>query len=1165
MRLSKIKLSGFKSFVDPTTITLPSNLVGVVGPNGCGKSNVIDAIRWVMGETSAKNLRGDAMTDVIFSGSANRKPVGAATIELFFDNTDGTISGQFAGYSEISVRRTVTRDGTSQYYLNNVRCRRKDVISIFLGTGLGPRSYSIIEQGMISRLIESKPEELRAHIEEAAGISKYKERRRETENRIRHTRDNLDRLNDLREEVEKQINHLQRQAKQAERHKKLKDEQHELEAQLLGIRLQEHDQSLQNVRMEFEQYQTGYEAAVASQRRVESETEAVREKQHEASEALSETQASHYKVDMEISQLQQGIEHNKATTDRQQHDLREAEQQLGAINHEIEVDEEQLRQLDARLQEITPSLDRIREASASSSETLEGAERELNQWRQSWQECSAAIFESQRTTEVEQARIQHLDEKQQELTRRRQIAEAELGDLSVDSLEDQLGEKVRGESESATKVENLSRGLQELNSQVLNLRDAEKSATAELEDSRNELESYKARLMTLEALQKAALGQDKEAVENWLNSHSLKDKPRLGQQIVVESPWEKAAETVLGEFLQAVSVDQFESHLEGQLPEGDLVLLGGSVEVDSFGTQDTLLSKVQNAGSAAGLLADVRLAHSLADALRMRHNLSGAQSIITPDGYWISRHWIKISSGDEEQGGVITREQDIRELQSEISDFEQAVARYEQRRVDTRAQIERQEAARTEMQSEHGSSVQVHAQAKAALDAFRQEVGKTRSRQSALSEDLQSIKREFETVSAHIREAQVRLSQASEQSTEQDNRRSALRSQEETLNEAVNAARAEAEQERQRLQELTIELETRRSSRDSASTTLERATAAKSQLAERIESLTGSISSHQQPLEKLQEKLQGELERKIEVDGLLKQRHQSLDHVNGQLQQLDSQRSNCDKTVNEAREQVDAKRMLVREIEVRREGIAEQFAGLNLELATVLEALPEDATADAWEERFEKVGRSIERLGNVNLLAIEEFEEQSERKVYLDNQFEDLTSALETLESAIRKIDRETRTRFQETFDNVNAGMKRIFPRLFGGGHAYLALDGEDILSAGVTVMAQPPGKRNSHIHLLSGGEKALTAVALVFAIFELNPAPFCLLDEVDAPLDDANVGRFCDIVKEMSESVQFIFITHNKITMELSKQLMGVTMHEPGVSRIVSVDIDEAVKLAAV
>ena len=1166
MRLSKLKLSGFKSFVDPTTILLPSNLVGVVGPNGCGKSNVIDAVRWVMGESSAKNLRGDNMTDVIFNGSSQRKPVGSASIELFFDNTDGTITGQFAGYAEISIRRKVSRDGTSQYFLNNVRCRRKDIVSIFLGTGLGPRSYSIIEQGMISRLIEAKPDDLRAHLEEAAGISKYKERRRETENRIRHTRDNLDRLNDLREEVEKQIVHLQRQAKQAERHKNLKREQHQLDAEFLAIRLREHDIALQETKLEYEQYQTGYEAAVASQRRVEAETESAREKQHGVSEALNEIQAAHYKVDLEISKSQQGIEHNKATKERHQNDLADAQEQLNKITHEIEVDEQQLRDLDERLNEISPDLDRIRTSAASTSESLSQSESELNKWRESWQKVSDSISETTRSSEVEEARIHHLDEQQQELDRRRQSLEEELGQLSVETLENDLAEKIREDSDASAKAESLGRKLQEVISIINNLREQAKVVTAELEDSRNELEGHRARLMTLEALQKAALGQDMEAVEGWLKNHSLGERPRLGQQLSVESPWERAAETVLSSMLQAVSVGDFEQHLNDGLPDANLVLLGDEVPAsdDDYVDWPTLFSQVSNAGPVASLLKQVRLADSVGEALRVRHSLSESESVITPDGIWVSRNWVRINRAEDSAGGVITREQEIRALQAEISNRDAAVARNEQRRTDTNTQLEQQERLRSELQNENNGAVQFSAQASAALAAFRQDVEKTRNRQSTLLEEFQGTKRQFESVAGHVRESRLRLSQAKQLGLQHEESRESLRSQQESLNAAVEDARSAAEAERSRLQELTIELETRRSSRESASTTLERAVVARKQLTQRIESLNVSIEDNAGPLAGLKETLQSHLQRKIEVDDELKIRHQRLDAANSLLNELDRQRINCDKNVNEAREQVDSRRMRVREIEVRYEGITEQFDELEMVLEDVLAALPEDATTEGWEAKLDKIIRSIERLGNVNLLAIEEYEEQSERKIYLDAQLEDLMSALTTLENAIQKIDRETRTRFQETFDKVNAGIQRIFPRLFGGGHAYLTLEGDDALTAGVSVMAQPPGKRNSSIHLLSGGEKALTAVSLVFSIFELNPAPFCLLDEVDAPLDDANVSRFCDIVREMSEQVQFVFITHNKITMELAGQLMGVTMYEPGVSRLVSVDIDEAVKLVA-
>ncbi len=830
------------------------------------------------------------------------------------------------------------------------------------------------------------------------------------------------------------------------------------------------------------------------------------------------------------------------------------------------MDEQQLRDLDQRLNEISPDLDRIRTAAASSSESLSKSENELNKWRESWQEVSNSIFETTRSSEVEEARIHHLDEQQQELDRRRQGLEEELAQLSVETLENDLAGKIREESDASAKAESLGRKLQEVIAIINNLREQAKVVTADLEDSRNELEGHRARLMTLEALQKAALGQDMEAVEGWLKNHSLGERPRLGQQISVESPWEKAAETVLSSMLQAVSVGDFEQHLNDGLPDANLVLLGDEVAAsyDDYVDWPTLFTKVSNAGPVSSLLKQVRLADSVGEALRIRHSLSEAESVITPDGIWVSRNWVRINRAEDSTGGVITREQEIRALQTEISSRDAAVARNEQRRIDTNTQLEQQERLRSELQNENNGAVQLSAQATAALAAFRQDVEKTRNRQSTLLEEFQGTKRQFESVAGHVRESQLRLSQAKQLGSQHEESRESLRSQQESLNAAVKDARSAAEAERSRLQELTIELETRRSSRESASTTLERAVVARKQLTQRIASLSVSIADNAGPLAELKETLQLQLQRKIEVDNELRVRHQRLDAANSLLNELEHQRTTCDKSVNEAREQVDSRRMRVREIEVRHEGITEQFVELEMVLEDVLAALPEEATTAAWEEKLDKVVRSIERLGNVNLLAIEEYEEQSERKIYLDAQFEDLTSALTTLENAIQKIDRETRTRFQETFDKVNAGIQRIFPRLFGGGHAYLTLEGDDALTAGVSVMAQPPGKRNSSIHLLSGGEKALTAVSLVFSIFELNPAPFCLLDEVDAPLDDANVSRFCDIVREMSEQVQFVFITHNKITMELAGQLMGVTMYEPGVSRLVSVDIDEAVKLVA-
>ena len=1163
MRLSKIKLSGFKSFVDPTTILLPSNLVGVVGPNGCGKSNVIDAIRWVMGESSAKNLRGDSMTDVIFNGSANRKPVGAASIELFFDNADGAIGGQYASYGEVSVRRTVSRDGQSSYFLNNVRCRRKDITGIFLGTGLGPRSYSIIEQGMISRLIEAKPEDMRAHLEEAAGISKYKERRRETENRIRHTRDNLDRLNDLREEIDNQLKHLQKQAKSAERHKVLVEELRRVDAELLAIRLSTLDGEAQDQRKKLEREQTELESAIATLRKVEADIEEVRQKQILVSDELSATQARHYSVDLEISHLEQAIDHNRSTRERQKLDLQETQNQLDALGQEIDVDEAQLRELDQNIAKLAPNLDSVRHAAEVSATRFETSEKELARWRENWAQFSNDLNQTHRVGEVEQARIEHLESQLAQLGKRLEMLESERSDILLERLEDKLAEQLSAEAGLAQREQELSRKLQEIVQELDSHRHQENELGAELDGLRGQLDTARARFEALQTLQQAALGGDEEQARKWLHDNQLDKQPRLAQKLDVVAKWQLAVEAVLGDFLQAVSVSRFDNYLN-RLPDGNVLLFEDDpLKYAQDSEPGRLLGHVGNAGPASELLARVWTADSLEQALQMRSRLASGESVITPAGVWLSRTWVRVSRRDIESGGVLTRETEMRALEASISTLSRQLERGVANRNELRANIEKLELARKELHSNQTVAAKEHAAAAAELAGLRNELDRSRQRALALGEDSQGIESNISAAEDAVRESRARLAHAAEKRNQLQAREAELKAQEHSLITEIEVNRQQADQDRDQYQALMIEVQSQRSSRASATTTLERALTQRRQLSERIETLATHLADSEGPLAELQEKLQAQLQLKIAVDTELRSKHEELETANDALRSQETRRADQGRVVNEVRERADNLRLGTRELEIRRESLQEKFADTGLELETVLKELPEEYTADGWHARQEQIQRSLDRIGTVNLLAIEEFEEQSERAKYLEAQHEDLANALDTLEKAIRKIDRETRTRFQEIFESVNAGLKRIFPRLFGGGHAYLTLEGDDLLNAGVTVMAQPPGKRNSSIHLLSGGEKALTAVALVFSIFELNPAPFCLLDEVDAPLDDANVGRFCDIVREMSGSVQFLFITHNKVTMELASQLMGVTMGEPGVSRLVSVDIDEAVKLA--
>ena len=642
MRLTKIKLAGFKSFVDPTPIHFPSNLVGIVGPNGCGKSNVIDAIRWVMGETSAKHLRGDSMADVIFNGSSSRKPVGTASVELYFDNSDGSVGGQYAEYSELCIKRAVSRDGTSQYFLNNVRCRRKDITGIFLGTGLGPRSYAIIEQGMISRLIEAKPEEMRVYIEEAAGISKYKERRRETENRIRHTRDNLDRLNDLREEVEKQIKHLQRQKRQAERYKELKQEERTLEAELLAIRLTDLQRHLEQQEQQLSQAQTSLEAAISEQRSVEAQIEQARQKQVEETDAFNEAQARSFAVQGEVARLDQDLAHARETRERHREDLDVASTQLEKINQEIDDDRLQLEQLESSLEQLAPDLERAREAERSAADTLHKVEAAMHEWQKTWHDFTVETKEHQRVSHGESTRIEQIEARLERLKQRDEELVEEQQGLSLEDVEQELLVKARSEEEARQTVERLARARAQSDREITQLREQEQQFGAELEAVRAELDSGRGRVETLEALQKAALGDDQEDIRDWVAKQDLEGRPHLAQKLEVEKPWERAVETVLGDFLQAICVTRCEDHLSS-LPSADVMLVNtGAEPVEADGT---LLQKVTHAGSAAALLGAVRTAETMDKALSLQQRLEPGQSVITPDGVWLGAGWVRINRG----------------------------------------------------------------------------------------------------------------------------------------------------------------------------------------------------------------------------------------------------------------------------------------------------------------------------------------------------------------------------------------------------------------------------------------------------------------------------------------------------------------------------------------
>ena len=1168
MRLSKVKLAGFKSFVDPTTITFPSNLVGVVGPNGCGKSNVIDAVRWVMGESSASRLRGDTITDVIFSGSSTRKAIGAASVELLFDNSETTLEGQYAKYAEISIRREVARDGISNYYLNGTRCRRKDITDVFLGTGLGPRSYSIIEQGMISRLIEAKPEEMRVFLEEAAGISKYKERRKETSSRIKRTRDNLDRLQDVFEEVEKQIQHLDRQAKAAKRYGRSKDEERRTTAELLALRIRDLDDRSHETDRLLGDRKTRLEAAIAEQRKLEANVEESRVRQSDRNDAFNEAQGRYYKVGAEIARLEQSIEHARELRERQSTDLEQATHGAREILSHIDKDQTAIAQLELTLNKLAPGIEQARQCERSSTESLQHAEDALREWQQQWEKYTSKLSEAQQLRSVEQTRAEHIESRIQSYSDRLGRLNVSQADASLDSLKITFDDLTKQEMRKRQAVDEFDRHLADITEKIRKLREQDQKLAQLVDERRTFLQAAQGKYASLEALQKAARGEGDGDIQDWLAGTGLDKNRRVAESLDVASGWERAVETVLGGYLQAVCVSDIASVTENiaKFRSGTITILEeGAGDAELHGHSETLTGKVSGAPRAVHvLLSRVHVAESLAAALSARVALQDQESVITSDGIWLGKQWLRVSKDKDIKAGVLSREHDMRRLKTEMREMMANFDRARKLVQDGRTRLNQLEDRREASQRDAASLLGEYSDTKAALDTAKFRMDQADSRQAAIAVETSELANDKTAAEAQLGESNLRSDEAIAALADLEIQRTNLEGRRDDLRDELQRVRIQADEDRHTVHNITIQFESRRTSKESAAQNLDRMRSQLEQFQMRERDIREQLLQSQAPLSVSKERLEQQLKSRVDVEEKLGAARLLVENVESELRDLDQTRMQIDQSVDDARGHLSEAEMSLREVHVRREGFAEQLAQTDFIYETLIEEIDAAATIDDWDEKLEKIRRRIERLGPINLAAIDEFKEQSERKEYLDFQLEDLHNALETLESAIRKIDLETRSRFRETFIKVDDGFKRLFPVLFGGGHAYLELTGDDLLSAGVTVMARPPGKRNSTIHLLSGGEKALTAVALVFAIFELNPAPFCLLDEVDAPLDDANVARYCEIVRSMSEKVQFVFITHNKVTMEMARQLIGITMEEPGVSRLVTVDLDEAVKIAA-
>jgi chromosome segregation protein len=1165
MRLTKLKIAGFKSFVDPTTVTFPSSLTGVVGPNGCGKSNIIDAVRWVMGEISAKHLRGESMADVIFNGSASRKPLGAASVELVFDNSDGKIGGPYANYNEVALRRAVSRDGTSDYFINGLKVRRKDITQLFLGTGLGTRSYAIIEQGMISRVIEARPDDLRAFLEEAAGISRYKERRRETESRISHTRENLDRLNDLREEVDKQIRHLQRQAATARRYQTLKEEERRMQAELLALRLQSLDLEAGLRDAAVSGCDTSMQRVLADLREAEAKIERIRAEQSSKADALNAVQARYYEAGAEVTRVEQGIQYARELRQRQRADLEQIDSQAADLAKVAQLDRVQLESLSLELANIVPGLDAAHDREKSALLALESCEQSLTTWQQSWDEHARAVSLGQSDTQVERARIEQLEGQQRRLLQQQQRQQAEHASFA--QLQPPAALAGLSQSAEAARVagERAAAELQELLAEIAVTRDKEREQSLALNALRAQLQQAQGAQVSTEALQQAALGKASGKVTQWLESQSLERRPRVAQQLRVDKGWDRAVETVLGSYLEAVCVEGLDSvtDLLASFDGGYLAMVSTEHNAAPAHNAATLQAKVQ--GTVLGsVLSTVYTADTLSEALIVRRRLKSGESVVTRDGIWLGSDWLRVSRDADPRSGVIEREQTLREIRAQVEVLENKLREMDRGLEQTRERVRDHDDRRERLQSEVNRLHREHVDRRAELGSAQSRTEEAARRLQQLETELADLSSELSRSDADLRASRGRMQTAIDALAALEPKRVDLEQRREDLRAALSDARTAAAGAQQSARELAVQVESRRSSHTALIVTLARVEKQLEDLDARRGGLATQLAEGEGPLADAEVQLERELRQRAGIEGELQAARIACDELDAVLREHEAARFAVEQQVETARASLDEARLASEQVRVRREGVAEQLNATNFSFEVLAAQIAPDANVESWEAQLEDTRGKIERLGQVNLAAIGEFKEQSERKEYLDRQCKDLTDALETLESAMRKIDRETRTRFQDTFDRVNAGLKEKFPRLFGGGHAYLELAGDDTAAAGVSVMARPPGKRNSTISQLSGGEKALTAVALVFAIFDLNPAPFCLLDEVDAPLDENNVGRFCDIVRDMSRNVQFIFITHNKSTMELASQLVGVTMNEPGVSRLVAVDVDEAVRMAA-
>ncbi|MBT9506635.1 chromosome segregation protein SMC [Rhodoferax sp.] len=1167
MRLNSIKLSGFKSFAEPTNFMLPGQLVGVVGPNGCGKSNIMDAVRWVLGESKASELRGESMQDVIFNGTTTRKPASRASVELVFDNADHRAGGQWAQFGEIAVKRVLTRDGTSSYYINNQPVRRRDVQDVFLGTGLGPRAYAIIGQGTISRIIESKPEELRLFLEEAAGVSKYKERRRETENRLSDTRENLTRVEDILRELNANLEKLEKQAEVAQKYNTLSADATLKQHQLWFLKRTESEADQAKVNADAQGAVNALESRVADLRHIESELETVRQAHYAAGDQVNQAQGLLYEASTEVGRLEAEIRfvvEGRQRVEQRLITLKEQTAQWATRRDDAQAEIENLLELAMLGEEKTELLAAQVEDQAQQLPDLEEA---LRLAQKAANEQRSSVAQVQQQIQVLAADQRSIEEQSRQLTSRRERLSADRNALAAPdearlvNLQSQLAQA----QETASVAEGRLHELQESVPQLDESRRAQQQAV-NTESARQA--DLSARMEALKALQEKVKTDGK--LQPWLAKHGLESLQGLWSRIHIEQGWENALEGALRERLGALEVSRLDMvrSFGADAPPAKLAFysppLAALPEKASALPRLSDLLRVNDAGQNAVLtdwLHGCFTAASFEDALAHRDKLQPGEMIFVKSGHAVGPYSVNFYAQDSEQAGLLARAQEIENLEKQlraqalISDesrsalvrAEAAYADASQRLVAVRREAAESQSRAHELQVETLRLSQLAEQTRARSEQIAGDLAEVDAQLGDLQERRVTAEGRFEELDMQLADTQERHAQLDERVINAERKLGECREQQRSLERQSQEAVFSMRSLDARKAELSRAIETAAQQADSIKAEEQRAI-------EELARLTDAAA---------QGGLQNALAVKLDREQALGARRSEYDDLTAKLRASDERRLQLERELDPLRQRITEFQLKEQAARLGFEQYTQLLTEAQADLQAVAKSIADgNVRLSGMQSEIDRLNREIAALGAVNLAALDELATARERKQFLDSQNADLVEAMTTLEDAIKKIDGETRELLAGTFNTVNEHFGKMFPELFGGGNARLVITGEEILDSGVQVIAQPPGKKNQTIHLLSGGEKALTAIALVFAIFQLNPAPFCLLDEVDAPLDDANTERYAKLVSSMSKETQFLFISHNKIAMEMAKQLIGVTMQEQGVSRIVAVDMDAAVSM---